>query len=103
MEKVREQLQVRKERAILVGAPLRGNGFKGDNLVELTALAETAGAIVVDRFIQKVTRITPGTYIGRGKGNARDRVSHFKPTSSSSTTTFAGSDPRTREDHRARS
>lgn len=79
MEKVREQLQVRKERAILVGAPLRGNGFKGDNLVELTALAETAGAIVVDRFIQKVTRITPGTYIGRGKAETlRDRVSHFK-------------------------
>jgi len=68
LEKVRDQLRVKKERAILVGAILRGSqGFQSDNLVELTALAETAGAIVVDRFQQKVYHIHPATYIGTGK------------------------------------
>ncbi|MHC4998171.1 MAG: GTPase HflX, partial [Planctomycetota bacterium] len=38
-----------------------------DVLGELTALAESAGAVIVDRFIQKVNRINPATYIGSGK------------------------------------
>ena len=68
MEKVREQLQVGQERAILVAAIVRGpEGYKSDNLVELTALAESANAIVVDRFQQKVYRIKPATFIGSGK------------------------------------
>jgi GTP-binding protein HflX len=62
----RETLTVRKERAILVGAiPRTQNDY--DNLAELAALAETAGAVVVDRFQQKVHRINPATYIGKGK------------------------------------
>ncbi|MCH9016448.1 MAG: hypothetical protein IIB89_01625, partial [Chloroflexi bacterium] len=79
MEKVREQLQVRKERAILVGVNLRQRGRStNNNLVELTALAETAGAIIVDRFQQKLRRITPGTYIGKGKAEQLcDRVAQF--------------------------
>ncbi|MBE0535685.1 MAG: GTPase HflX [Phycisphaerae bacterium] len=79
MEKIREQLQVRKERAVLVGVVLKKNeGRKGDNLAELAALAETAGATVVDRFIQKMVRPTPGTYIGSGKAEMlRDRIVHF--------------------------
>ena len=52
MEKFRQTLRVRKERAILVAALLRGRDG-GDDLVELTALAESAGAVVVDRFQQK--------------------------------------------------
>ena len=69
MEKVREQLNVRKERAVLVGAVLRGRGQANhdDDLVELTALAKSAGALVVDRFQQKIRKIHPATYIGRGK------------------------------------
>ncbi len=68
MEKVREQLQVRKERAVLVGVNLRQRGgVTTNNLAELTALAETAGAVIVDRFLQKLRRITPATYIGKGK------------------------------------
>ncbi len=70
MEKVRDQLRVKKERAILVAGILKGRGRSGsklDNLTELTALAETAGAIVVDRFQQKIRRIHPATYIGTGK------------------------------------
>jgi len=53
----------------LVGAMLRGEHKTNsdDTLGELTALAESAGAVIVDRFIQKVNRINPATYIGSGK------------------------------------
>lgn len=80
MEKVREQLQVRKERAILVGVNLRQRGgFKSDNLVELTALAETAGAQIVDRFQQKIRLVTPKTYIGTGKAELlAERVKQYE-------------------------
>ncbi len=47
MEKLRQTLRVRKERAILVAAVLRVPGGP-DGLAELTALAESAGAVVVD-------------------------------------------------------
>lgn len=69
MEKVRDQLKVTKERAVLVGAYLRTRGpdNKIDNLAELTALAESAGAIIADRLQQKISRINPSTYIGKGK------------------------------------
>ena len=66
MEKFRETLRVKKERAILVAAVLRGKNF-GDDLAELTALAQSAGAVVVDRFQQKIRKINPSTYIGKGK------------------------------------
>jgi len=66
---VRDQLKVQQERAVLVGAVLRGEHKTNsdDALGELTALAESAGAVIVDRFIQKVNRINPATYIGSGK------------------------------------
>ncbi len=78
MEKLRETLRVRKERAILVAAVLPG--VKGyDNLAELTALAESAGAVVVDRFQQKIRTINPSTYIGKGKADQlAGRVKRFK-------------------------
>ncbi|MHC4726655.1 MAG: GTPase HflX [Planctomycetota bacterium] len=68
MEKLRQTLKVRKERAILVAAVRRGKDVP-DDLSELTALAESAGAVVVDRFQQKIRTINPGTYIGKGKAN----------------------------------
>jgi len=78
LEKFRQTLKVRKERAILVGAVLREGG-DGDDLAELTALAESAGAIVVDRFQQKVRKISAVTYIGKGKAEMLDaRVKRFK-------------------------
>ncbi len=78
MTELRQTLRVRKERAILVGAVLTTQG-EGDNLVELTALAESAGAIVVDRFQQKVRIINPATYIGKGKAEQlAGRVRRFK-------------------------
>ncbi len=78
MEKLRQTLRVKKERAILVAAVFRvPNG--PDGLAELTALAESAGAVVVDRFQQKIRKINPATYIGKGKTNElADRVKRFK-------------------------
>jgi GTP-binding protein HflX len=51
----------------------------GDDLAELTALAESAGAVVVDRFQQKVRTIKSSTYIGKGKADElAGRVRRFK-------------------------
>ena len=78
MEKLRQTLRVRKERAILVAAVLRVPDGP-DDLAELTALAESAGAVVVDRFQQKIRKINPATYIGKGKANElAGRVRRFK-------------------------
>ncbi|KPJ65948.1 MAG: hypothetical protein AMJ43_09585 [Coxiella sp. DG_40] len=78
MEKMRKTLRVRKERAILVAA-IQHSGSDGDDLAELTALAESAGAIVVDRFQQKIRTINPAKYIGKGKAEQlRERVKRFK-------------------------
>ena len=72
-----ETIKTPAERAILVGAPLQGQKDH-DDLEELTALAETAGAIVVDRFQQKLHKINPALYIGKGKaGQLADRVRRF--------------------------
>jgi len=66
LEKFRQTLKVRRERAVLVAANLlKSNG--SDDLAELTALAESAGAIVADRFQQRIRAIHPATYIGKGK------------------------------------
>jgi GTP-binding protein HflX len=78
LEKFREQLQVRKERAVLVSGAVRGRKNHSDNLVELSALARTAGAVIVDRFQQKISRINPATYIGKGKADMlADRVKKY--------------------------
>jgi len=76
LDKIRE-LQVRKERAILVAAILPRQRDH-DDLKELTALADSAGAIVVDRFQQKIHKIHPALYIGKGKvEELADRVKRF--------------------------
>jgi GTP-binding protein HflX len=78
LEKLRQTLRVKKERAILVAAIIRSSK-DGDDLVELTALAESAGAIVVDRFQQKIRRINPSMYIGKGKARElAERAKRFK-------------------------
>lgn len=75
LENIRDQLKVEDEKAVLVGAILRGEEKYDDNLAELTSLVRTAGAVVVDRFQQKVSRINPATYIGKGKARMlADRV-----------------------------
>ncbi len=78
MDKLRQTLRVRKERAILVAA-VADAAADSDRLTELTALAESAGAIVVDTFQQKVRTIKPATYIGKGKAlQLGQRVKRFK-------------------------
>jgi len=78
LEKFRQTLRVRKERAILVAAVL-GVRDGPDDLAELTALAESAGAVVIDRFQQKIRTINPSTYIGKGKADQlAGRVRRFK-------------------------
>jgi len=77
LEKFRQTLRVKKERAILVAALLHGKN-PGDDLAELTALAKSAGAVVVDRFQQKIHKINPSTYIGKGKAEQlAGRVKQF--------------------------
>lgn len=64
----REQLNLARERAILVACLLPGNeNDPHDPLGELRALAETAGADVVDELMQNRTRPDPAAYIGSGK------------------------------------
>jgi GTP-binding protein HflX len=77
LEKFRQTLKVKKERAVLVAAVLRNpDGTNG--LSELSALAESAGAVVVDKFQQKIRKINPSTYIGKGKAEQLgSRVKRF--------------------------
>ena len=58
----------KEERAILVGVSLPDTTVEAeeDSLDELAQLARTAGATVVDRYIQNRTRIDGKTYIGSG-------------------------------------
>jgi len=64
---MRDNIAVRRERAVLVGAILKGELQKDDELAELSALVESAGAVIVDRVQQKIMEINPATYIGKGK------------------------------------
>jgi GTPase len=79
LDTIRQQLSISQKRVILVGAILRGQEQQSDNLVELTSLSETAGAIIVDRFQQKISLINPATYIGSGKAQMlAERVEQFE-------------------------
>jgi len=58
------------ERALLVGAPRKGSAdatLVEEHLDELARLADTAGAAVVGRAVQRVDAPTPGYYLGQGK------------------------------------
>jgi GTP-binding protein HflX len=65
----RTKLTVFRERAILVGAEIGDPGpdAHGDRLEELAQLAQTAGAVVMDRVVQHKQKIDSATYIGSGK------------------------------------
>lgn len=54
------------ERVILVGID-DGSGDAEDSIAELAALAETAGAVVVDSIIQKRESPHPSHYLGKGR------------------------------------
>ncbi len=64
----REALGVQQERVLLVGVILPETKIDPeDPLSELRALAQTAGADVVDEMIAKRDRIHPAHYVGSGK------------------------------------
>ncbi|KOG91416.1 GTPase HflX [Streptomyces varsoviensis] len=63
-----EYRQLRLERVVLVGVWTTGTAEEADNsLAELAALAETAGALVLDGVVQRRDKPDPATYIGSGK------------------------------------
>ncbi|MFF2652787.1 GTPase HflX [Streptomyces sp. NPDC058045] len=63
-----EYRQLRLERVVLVGVWTSGTADDADNsLAELAALAETAGALVLDGVIQRRDKPDAATYIGSGK------------------------------------
>ncbi|CAL9559604.1 GTPase HflX [Streptomyces sp. enrichment culture] len=65
-----EYRQLRLERVVLVGVWTSGTVQDAENsLAELAALAETAGALVLDGVIQRRDKPDPATYIGSGKAD----------------------------------
>ncbi|MBP2405561.1 GTP-binding protein HflX [Streptomyces netropsis] len=63
-----EYRQLRLERVVLVGVWTSGTAQDADNsLAELAALAETAGALVLDGVVQRRDKPDPATFIGSGK------------------------------------
>ena len=63
-----EYRQLRLENVVLVGVYPQGAQEDAENsLRELGALAETAGAVVLDGLLQRRPHPDPATYLGRGK------------------------------------
>jgi len=69
-----EYRQLRIEKVILIGVWSQGNLTAAENsLRELSALAETAGAMVLDGLLQRRNMPDPTSYLGKGKaGELRD-------------------------------
>lgn len=63
-----EYRQLRLENVVLIGVYSQGSLQEAENsLRELAALAETAGAVVLDGLLQRRPHPDPSTYFGRGK------------------------------------
>ncbi|WP_165066928.1 GTPase HflX [Marisediminicola senii] len=63
-----EYRQLRIERVVLIGIYTQGNVAEAENSMrELFALAETAGAVVLDGLLQRRAHPDPSTYFGKGK------------------------------------
>ncbi|MCU1421443.1 MAG: GTP-binding protein, partial [Microbacteriaceae bacterium] len=63
-----EYRQLRLERVVLIGIYSQGNSVEAENSIrELAALAETAGAVVLDGLMQRRPHPDPSTYFGKGK------------------------------------
>lgn len=63
-----EYRRLRLERVVLIGVWTEGTVIDAENsLVELAALAETAGSQVLEGLIQRRDRPDPATYVGSGK------------------------------------
>ena len=63
-----EYRSLRLERVVLIGVWTRGTQADADNsLIELAALSETAGAMVLEGLTQRRSKPDPATYVGKGK------------------------------------
>lgn len=62
-----EYRQLRLENVVLIGVYNRDAEDAENSLRELAALAETAGAVVLDGMLQRRPHPDPSTYLGRGK------------------------------------
>lgn len=63
-----EYRQLRLENVVLIAVYSNGSSADAENsLRELAALAETAGAIVLDGLVQRRPHPDPSTYLGKGK------------------------------------
>ncbi|TAM67716.1 MAG: GTPase HflX [Microbacteriaceae bacterium] len=63
-----EYRQLRLENVVLIGVYQQGSQADAENSMrELAALAETAGAVVLDGLLQRRPHPDPSTYLGRGK------------------------------------
>ena len=61
-------MTVAQEKAVLVGVLLPNDGLDPhDPLGELRALADTAGAEVIDELMQKRSKPSAKTFLGKGK------------------------------------
>ena len=71
-----EYRQLRLERVVLVSVWTTGTAQDADvAMAELSSLADTAGALVVDTLIQRRDQPDPATYVGSGKvSEIRDAV-----------------------------
>ncbi|WP_017571716.1 GTPase HflX [Nocardiopsis halotolerans] len=71
-----ENRSLRLERVVLIGVWTSGTQVDADgSLAELSALAETAGALVLEGLTQRRSKPDPATYVGKGKAaDLRDIV-----------------------------
>ena len=95
-----EYRQLRLENVVLVGVHPQGAQEDAENsLRELAALAETAGAVVLDGVLQRRPHPDPATYIGRGKAQElRDIVAAVGADTVIADTELAPSQRRALED-----
>ena len=65
-----EYRQLRIENVVLIGVYTQGTVAEAENSIrELAALAETAGAVVLDGLLQRRPHPDPSTYFGKGKAH----------------------------------
>jgi len=95
-----EYRQLRLENVVLIGVYPQGSHEDAENsLRELAALAETAGAVVLDGVLQRRPHPDPATYIGRGKAaELRDLVAAVGADTVIADTELAPSQRRALED-----